>query len=233
MILVTPRRLRSPVRTGRSILAGRGDPGARGSIGAGVPEPPPPAPVPTRADRTSPAHLRRGPNPRPAYRLLIRNRSRTDSDHAAFGNVVDANRVASDSGQLALVSGWPARLSRMLQRRHLGPHHRVARNDERLLQRVLPLQHRVADEIGEHDPGRVRRKFPALLGAVLLEFAVFLHGVVASMHEVVVRRTVRSGKMRGPGDFTNRFRNGIASFVLLAARSFSRTAARSHRSSGW
>ena len=41
MILVTPRRLRAPVRQGRNILAGRGDPTSRGSLGAGVPSPPP------------------------------------------------------------------------------------------------------------------------------------------------------------------------------------------------
>jgi Flp pilus assembly secretin CpaC len=48
MILVTPRRLRSPVRQARTILAGRGDPATRGSLGAGVPPPPatpPPQPV--------------------------------------------------------------------------------------------------------------------------------------------------------------------------------------------
>jgi general secretion pathway protein D len=45
MILVTPRRLRSPVRQARNILAGRGDPASRGSLGAGVPPPPQPAPV--------------------------------------------------------------------------------------------------------------------------------------------------------------------------------------------
>jgi type II secretory pathway component GspD/PulD (secretin) len=44
MILVTPRRLRSPVRQARSILAGRGDQTSRGSVGAGAPEPTPPAP---------------------------------------------------------------------------------------------------------------------------------------------------------------------------------------------
>ena len=46
MILVTPRRLRAPVRQGRNILAGRGDPTTRGSLGAGVPTPAAPAPNP-------------------------------------------------------------------------------------------------------------------------------------------------------------------------------------------
>jgi type II secretory pathway component GspD/PulD (secretin) len=46
MILVTPRRLRSPVRQARNILAGRGDASARGSLGAGVPATPPANPAP-------------------------------------------------------------------------------------------------------------------------------------------------------------------------------------------
>jgi len=48
LILVTPRRLRSPVRQGGTIFAGRGEPSGRASIGAGaVPQPaPPPTPAP-------------------------------------------------------------------------------------------------------------------------------------------------------------------------------------------
>jgi type II secretory pathway component GspD/PulD (secretin) len=42
LILVTPRRLRSPVRVASSIFAGRGDTSTRGSIGAGAPQAPPP-----------------------------------------------------------------------------------------------------------------------------------------------------------------------------------------------
>jgi tetratricopeptide (TPR) repeat protein len=51
LILVTPRRLRSPIRTARSILAGRGDSSPRAPIGAGAPsaepqpQPPPQGPV--------------------------------------------------------------------------------------------------------------------------------------------------------------------------------------------
>jgi Flp pilus assembly secretin CpaC len=52
MILVTPRRVRTPIRPGSTIYAGRGDTTGRGSVGAGVPsvEPPaaaPPTPTPT------------------------------------------------------------------------------------------------------------------------------------------------------------------------------------------
>jgi Flp pilus assembly secretin CpaC len=59
MILVTPRRLRSPFRQGSSIYAGRGDTTSRGSIGAGAPaaEPPnaaPPTPTPTATPPQTP-----------------------------------------------------------------------------------------------------------------------------------------------------------------------------------
>ena len=46
LILITPRRLRDPVRTARSIFAGRGDTGGRGSMGANAPLAPPPTPAP-------------------------------------------------------------------------------------------------------------------------------------------------------------------------------------------
>jgi type II secretory pathway component GspD/PulD (secretin) len=46
LILITPRKLRSPVRATSSIFAGRGDPSTRGSLGAGVPTPPPATPPP-------------------------------------------------------------------------------------------------------------------------------------------------------------------------------------------
>jgi Flp pilus assembly secretin CpaC len=49
LILVTPRRLRSPAREARSIFAGRGDPSSRGSLGAGVPVAPPAGPTPEPA----------------------------------------------------------------------------------------------------------------------------------------------------------------------------------------
>jgi hypothetical protein len=49
LILITPRRLRSPVRGAPTIYAGRGEPSGRGSVGAGVPpveQGPPPAESP-------------------------------------------------------------------------------------------------------------------------------------------------------------------------------------------
>ena len=74
MILVTPRRLRAPVRVGRNILAGRGDPGARGSLGAGVPQPAgpeaqppatPPAPQPVGPTPIPNPNPGQAPNPNP------------------------------------------------------------------------------------------------------------------------------------------------------------------------
>jgi hypothetical protein len=44
LILVTPRKLRLPPRSARTIFAGRGDTGGRGSVGANAPLAPPPQP---------------------------------------------------------------------------------------------------------------------------------------------------------------------------------------------
>src|ERR1700674_4978892 len=46
LILVTPRKLRLPPRSLRTIFAGRGDTGGRGSVGADAPLSPPPQPQP-------------------------------------------------------------------------------------------------------------------------------------------------------------------------------------------
>jgi Flp pilus assembly secretin CpaC len=51
MILVTPHRLRSRVSQARSILAGRGDPQSRGSIGAGAPPEPEPVTPPPQPEQ--------------------------------------------------------------------------------------------------------------------------------------------------------------------------------------
>src|SRR5580704_12391592 len=54
MILVTPHRLRSRVGQARSILAGRGDPQSRGSIGAGAPQEPEPVAPPPQPEQQQP-----------------------------------------------------------------------------------------------------------------------------------------------------------------------------------
>jgi general secretion pathway protein D len=46
LILVTPRKLRLRPRSSRTIFAGRGDTGGRGSVGANAPLAPPPQPQP-------------------------------------------------------------------------------------------------------------------------------------------------------------------------------------------
>jgi Flp pilus assembly secretin CpaC len=46
LILVTPRKLRLPPHSARTIFAGRGDTGGRGSVGANAPLAPPPQPPP-------------------------------------------------------------------------------------------------------------------------------------------------------------------------------------------
>jgi Flp pilus assembly secretin CpaC len=65
LILVTPRRLRSPARQARSIFAGRGDPSARGSLGAGAPAAPPPAAEPAPTPTQPPAQPPAQPPPQP------------------------------------------------------------------------------------------------------------------------------------------------------------------------
>jgi|tagenome__1003787_1003787.scaffolds.fasta_scaffold20985465_5 type II secretory pathway component GspD/PulD (secretin) len=63
LILVTPRRLRSPLRQGQTIFAGRGDSTGRASIGAGaVPQPaPPPQPAPSQPQPAEPGQPPAGP----------------------------------------------------------------------------------------------------------------------------------------------------------------------------
>ncbi len=53
LILITPREVRIPVHEPREIYAGRGEPGARGSVGA-VTSTPPPAPAPENPPPTAP-----------------------------------------------------------------------------------------------------------------------------------------------------------------------------------
>lgn len=66
--------------------------------------------------------------------------------------------------------------------------HGGARNDESLLESVLTFENGVADAVSEHNPTGIGRKFPSLLGAGFAEALVFLHGVVATVHEIVIGR---------------------------------------------
>jgi len=65
MILVTPHRLRSRSSQSRSILAGRGDPQSRGSIGAGAPPEPEPEPVTPQPDQRQQQPQPQQQQPRP------------------------------------------------------------------------------------------------------------------------------------------------------------------------
>ena len=56
-----------------------------------------------------------------------------------------------------------------------------------------------------------------MLGAIFLEFAVFLHAVVALMHELIVRRAVCPRQMRRGGECANGRRNGIRALLLWKA----------------
>ena len=68
-----------------------------------------------------------------------------------------------------------------------------------MFQRVLTGEDRVADAIGADHPGRVGRKFPTMFGSVPLKRLVLFHGVVAAVHEFVVRRARGAGDTQGAG----------------------------------
>jgi hypothetical protein len=65
MILVTPHRLRTRVNKARSILAGRGDPQSRGSIGAGAPPEPEPVTPQPQPEQQQPQPQQQQQQPRP------------------------------------------------------------------------------------------------------------------------------------------------------------------------
>src|SRR5262249_49640266 len=60
-----------------------------------------------------------------------------------------------------------------------------------------------AHAIGEYHPSGVRGKFPTVLGRILLKGGVFLHGVVAAVHEFVVGWPAAKRQMEGPREGAN------------------------------
>src|SRR5512135_1852293 len=69
----------------------------------------------------------------------------------------------------------------------LRPDEPLAGDDERLFERVLAAEARVAARVGEDDPGRIGRELPAVLWTLALEGLVLLEEVVKAEHELVVR----------------------------------------------
>ncbi len=67
----------------------------------------------------------------------------------------------------------------------------LATHDHRLLQRIPPRQNRMRHYVGEHHPGRVRRKLKAVLRAVLLVLAIELQIIMKPQHEPVICRPLR------------------------------------------
>src|SRR5580692_4804469 len=61
----------------------------------------------------------------------------------------------------------------------------------------------MADAVGKDNPTGTGRKFPTLFWAGFAEAGVFLHGVVAAVHEVVVGGTVGPGKVQSAGETTH------------------------------
>ena len=52
----------------------------------------------------------------------------------------------------------------------------------------------MAHAIGKNHPTGTRRKFPTLFGARFAESGVFLHDIVAAVHELVIGRSVCAGQ---------------------------------------
>jgi type II secretory pathway component GspD/PulD (secretin) len=65
VILITPRRVRQPLRESKSIYAGRGDTGGRGSVGANAPLAPQPPPEPAPQPVAEPPAQQPPPQPLP------------------------------------------------------------------------------------------------------------------------------------------------------------------------
>jgi hypothetical protein len=65
VILITPRRVRQPLRESKSIYAGRGDTGGRGSVGANAPLAPQPTPEPAPQPVAEPPAQQPPPQPLP------------------------------------------------------------------------------------------------------------------------------------------------------------------------
>lgn len=65
VILITPRRVRQPLRESKSIYAGRGDTGGRGSVGANAPLAPQPTPEPAPQPVAEPPVQQPPPQPVP------------------------------------------------------------------------------------------------------------------------------------------------------------------------
>ena len=77
---------------------------------------------------------------------------------------------------------------------------RILRNQKCLLEGELAGKHSVAHTVGEGNPAGVGGKLPSLLWRILLETLVLFHQVVATVHEFVVRRAKRTGKMQDTSD---------------------------------
>lgn len=66
------------------------------------------------------------------------------------------------------------------------------RDQQGLLQGVLPGHSGVGHAIGKHQPGGERRKFEAHFGRIALKFVIFFQVIVEAQHKTVVRRAAKS-----------------------------------------
>src|SRR6266446_518532 len=105
---------------------------------------------------------------------------------------VGARRTTGHSGALGLGRGHrePGDALEDGDRGFFGPDETLAAHDERLFERVLAAEARVAGRVRADDPGGVRGKVPAVFGTVALKRLVFLQEMVEPEHELVIGWTV-------------------------------------------
>src|ERR1700733_13783661 len=64
----------------------------------------------------------------------------------------------------------------------------------------------------------MRRKLPTLLWTIFLKFAALFHRVVATMHEIVVPRSIRTRHARSVRDYTKRLRDEVRALLARQAQ---------------
>src|ERR1022692_4095723 len=81
----------------------------------------------------------------------------------------------------------PARYFEQRQRRRVRKRQRLRGDEEGMFQSVLPTQFRVADRVGEDEPGRSRRKVPEPARRAFLKFVAGLQEMMQAQHVDVIR----------------------------------------------
>jgi len=119
----------------------------------------------------------------------------------AAGNMLRAHRRSHGNLKVSM-QGQLARRQALQdsERRFLWCDQRVFRDDKGLLERVLTGNHSMADHVGEDEPGRAGRKFPAGARGSALEFLMFFEEVMEAKHPLVVGRTGEAAHAEAAGE---------------------------------